>query len=93
MDGIYWGGDFEIVTDLVKANRLQSKDIRFFVGYSGWGDGQLNEEMNAKSWILSESNRKLIFATTAEEIWKAALRQLGGEYVQLINYPIDPQLN
>lgn len=93
IDGIYWGGDFEIVTDLVKANRLRSRDIRFFIGYSGWSGNQLQDEMTAKSWILSESNRKLIFATDAAEIWKAALQHLGGDFVQLINYPIDPQLN
>src|SRR4051812_27608654 len=50
VDGIFWGGDFEVVMELLKANRLTNRDIRFFIGYSGWGQGQLEEEMKQKSW-------------------------------------------
>lgn len=93
VDGIYWGGDFEVVVDLVKANVLTTKDIRFFIGYSGWSEGQLAEEMKTKSWITSEGNSNLIFTNNTADTWKKALKQLGGEYVQMVNYPIDPQLN
>jgi putative transcriptional regulator len=92
-DGIFWGGDFEVIVDLMKSNRLSERDIRFFIGYSGWGEGQLEEEMKGKSWITGEGTRRLIFQVSADNTWKDALKQLGGEYVQLINYPIDPQLN
>lgn len=92
-DNIFWGGDFETVVELIKTNRLTSHDIRFFIGYSGWGEGQLEEEMKLKSWITSDGTRKLIFPINIDETWKNALKQLGGEYVQMINYPIDPQLN
>ncbi len=79
--------------NLVKDGRLTETDIRFFIGYSGWGEGQLQEELTQKSWITSNATRKLIFPKDANDTWKIALQQLGGEYVQLINYPIDPQLN
>lgn len=92
-DGIFWGGDFETVVRLIKAERLQAQDIRFFIGYSGWGEGQLAEEMKIKSWITSDGSRKLIFNLNTDNTWKEALKQLGGEYVQMVNYPIDPQLN
>lgn len=92
-DGIFWGGDFEEVVKLVKANKLSNKDIRFFIGYSGWGEGQLEEEMKQKSWITTEATSNLIFINNATNTWKDALKQLGGEYVQMINYPLDPQLN
>jgi putative transcriptional regulator len=93
VDGVYWGGDFEDVVEQIKAGRLTSNDIRFFIGYSGWGEGQLEEEMKEKSWITSEGTQGLIFPDNADETWKLALKQLGGEYVQMVNYPIDPQLN
>jgi len=93
IDGIVWGGDFEAIIELVKADELTEKDIRFFIGYSGWGEGQLEEEMKVKSWIISEGTRKLIFPHNDDNTWKDALKQLGGEYVQMVNYPIDPQLN
>lgn len=92
-DGIFWGGDFEIVVQLIKANRLTNRDIRFFIGYSGWSEGQLEEEMKLKSWITGDGSRKIIFAANIDNTWKEALKQLGGEYMQMVNYPIDPQLN
>jgi putative transcriptional regulator len=93
IDGIFWGGDFEVIVELLNADRLTNRDIRFFIGYSGWGEGQLEEEMKQKSWITGDANRKLIFPSDVDSTWKDALKQLGGEYLQLINYPIDPQLN
>ncbi len=92
-DGIFWGGDFEVVVQLIKEDRLNNSDIRFFIGYSGWGEGQLEEEMKQKSWITGDGTRKIIFPVNVDNTWKDALKQLGGEYVQMINYPIDPQLN
>jgi len=92
-DNIFWGGNFETVVQLIKNNRLTNRDIRFFIGYSGWGEGQLEEEMKSKSWITGEGTRKIIFPANIDSTWKEALKQLGGEYVQMINYPIDPQLN
>lgn len=92
INGIYWGGDFDVVTDLIKEKRLHPRDIRFFIGYSGWSERQLESEMKIKSWITCDSTRKLVFGN-AGDTWKAALRELGGDYEQLINYPIDPQLN
>ncbi len=49
--------------------------------------------MKQKSWITSEATSSLIFANNADNTWKDALKELGGEYIQMVNYPIDPQLN
>ena len=92
-DGIYWGGDFEAVLDHLPDQQLNNQNIRFFVGYSGWSEGQLEDEMKIKSWLTTDATTQLIFPKNVEETWKEAVKQLGGEYVQLINYPIDPQLN
>ena len=93
VDGIFWGGDFENVLELLKEDKLSKNDIRFFLGYSGWSEGQLLGELNEKSWITREANKPLVFNMNTQQIWKAALQDLGGEYSQMINYPIDPQLN
>ncbi|MFL9482571.1 YqgE/AlgH family protein [Chitinophagaceae bacterium LWZ2-11] len=92
-DGIYWGGDFEEVVTLIKNDMITPKDIRFFIGYSGWGEGQLENELQTKSWITRKGNQKLIFHDNISNIWKDALHDLGGEYKLMVNYPIDPQLN
>lgn len=93
LDGIYWGGDFDVVVDLIKEKQIGTKDIRFFIGYSGWGEGQLAEELNTKSWITRPASQQIVFYKNAEQIWKEALKDLGGEYSQMVNYPLDPQLN
>ena len=57
------------------------------------GDGQLATEMTEKTWLTVKANRKLVFHTMHEEIWKDALKHLGGDYEMMVNFPIDPQLN
>lgn len=92
-DEIFWGGDFEEVKELLLNNKLKKSDIKFFAGYSGWGNGQLEEEINTGSWLTTQANSKLVLDTEEKQIWKEALKQMGGEYEQMINYPIDPTLN
>jgi Putative transcriptional regulator len=93
LDGIYWGGDFETAITLIKAGSIDTTKIRFFIGYSGWGSGQLNDELREKSWLTAEANRKIVFHRKADEIWKDSLRLLGGDYEMMANFPVDPQLN
>jgi putative transcriptional regulator len=91
--GVFWGGDFDAVITLLQEGRMNPDKIRFFIGYSGWGEGQLNTEMTEKTWLTVAANQKLIFLEKHEEIWKESLRHLGGEFEMMINYPLDPQLN
>ena len=90
---IYWGGNFETVTALIKSNSIDLTKIKFFVGYSGWGDGQLSDELKEKSWLTVSATKSLVFDTQHDEIWKGSLQHLGGDYEMMINFPIDPQLN
>jgi len=91
--GVYWGGDFETVITMLKSGSIDPERIRFYIGYSGWSDGQLNSELEEKSWLTVAGTRKLIFHRNYQEIWKDSLKQLGGDYEMMINFPIDPQLN
>jgi putative transcriptional regulator len=93
INGIFWGGDFDEVIQLIQQDQLSETDIRFFLGYSGWSEGQLEEELKSKSWITRNATKRLIFPDKVEQLWKEALSSLGGEYQQMVNYPIDPQLN
>lgn len=92
-DGVYWGGNFESLQIHLKNNDISSDKIRFFIGYSGWTEGQLDQEIKDESWLTVNATRKLIFETDARDTWKESLNYLGGEYKMLINFPIDPQLN
>ena len=93
MKGIYWGGDFDKVVDMVRNNEIDENKIRFFIGYSGWSDGQLKNELEEKSWLTVKATRKLVFHRDYKDLWKDSLKQLGGDYEIMINFPIDPQLN
>ncbi len=93
MKNIYWGGDFPLALELLKKGELDSSKVKFFMGYSGWSAGQLEEEIKEKSWLTVQATSPLVFDDQAGEVWKNSIKQLGGEYVSLINYPIDPQLN
>lgn len=92
-DGIFWGGDFDKLTSAILLDQIQSHEIRFYLGYSGWTEGQLEAELKEKSWLVTHGNQKLVFKSDLQQIWPQALHQMGGEYEQLVNYPIDPQLN
>ena len=93
INGIYWGGDFETVSALLKNNSIDQNKIRFFIGYSGWGDGQLKNELEQKSWLTADAIPALVFHQKPGDIWKDSLKHLGGDYEMMINFPTDPQLN
>ena len=91
--GVYWGGDFEALVNLIKKNEIDEKKIRFYIGYSGWSEGQLDGEMKEKTWLTVKASSKLVFHNDHQEIWKDSLKHLGGDYEIMVNFPIDPQLN
>jgi putative transcriptional regulator len=91
--GLYWSGDFDALKTLIDIGKVEEKDIRFFLGYSGWGEGQLNAEMNRNSWVISETDADMIFDSSPEVFWRKVLRNMGGSYKVMSNYPTDPRLN
>jgi putative transcriptional regulator len=52
---------------------------RLVVGYSGWGPGQLEAELEASAWLISDVDRDLIFDTPSDRMWEAAIRRLGAD--------------
>ncbi len=92
-DGLHWGGDFAEVKRLLNVGTLPPGDIRFFVGYSGWGEGQLDGELKRDSWIVTSTSANFLFDTAPDQFWRAVLRGMGGQYRVLSHYPTDPRLN
>jgi putative transcriptional regulator len=50
---------------------------RFLLGYSGWGPGQLADEMRRGSWLHADVTLALVFDTPADKIWERALESIG----------------
>ncbi len=94
VNGIYWGVDFDNLLQSINTKVLESGDLRFFVGYSGWSEGQLLDELKSKSWIVyKKATPELVFNINAKELWQEALKGMGGKYRVISNYPTDPRLN
>ncbi len=92
-NGIFWGGSFDHVRDAANVGILTDQQLRFFLGYAGWGPGQLQEEVDHRDWIVASLGLDLIFDVEADKLWSVAMRKLGGEYAVLANFPSDPRLN
>lgn len=92
-DGIFWGGDFEQVKDLIIEERLKPTDIRFYLGYAGWGSEQLAEEVSENSWIIGEPKAADVFDVASDGLWQHILTEMGGKYKIIANYPENPMLN
>lgn len=92
-EGIYWGGDFSELSRLLNEGLVNNEDIRFFLGYSGWGKGQLDHEWKRDSWLVRENDYQNIFSTHNRNLWKENLMELGGRYQIWANAPLDPNLN
>lgn len=87
------GGDYELLKTLIRTAQIGSGQIRFFVGYSGWGAGQLEDEMAQKSWYVSEADGLPVMESDQVDIWGATLSKMGGEFAKLANIPADPSMN
>lgn len=67
--------------------------VRGFVGYSGWSEGQLENELEQNSWITCAPHQKILADLDAGELWRAILDDLGPYYKLLARMPADPSLN
>lgn len=93
-NGIFWGGNFEKIVDLINENKISKEDIRFFLGYSGWDSFQLDNELTSKSWIVVNNEHKSdILQQATPAFWKEKMTELGGDYLLWSNAPEDPALN
>ena len=93
MDGVFWGANFEALKLMLENNNLDPENFRFFIGYSGWGEGQLERELDQKSWFVTSANKDIVFSENTDQMWKAVLKSMGGSYSFLANSPGDPQWN
>ena len=66
---------------------------RVFVGYAGWGAGQLEAELAEESWLVLPAETDDLFSDDPEGLWSAVLRRQGGPYALLSLMPPDPSLN
>ena len=91
--GLYFGGDFEVIKALIADNPALISNVRFFIGYAGWSPGQLNEELNEGSWLVSKLGDKQILHCPNAELWHTVVKTLGEDYESWSNFPSNPEMN
>lgn len=87
VDGVYWGGDFDKLKFLITQQLILPHNIRFFVGYSGWSEGQLVDEMLYGSWVVADMDANYLFKTPSDGLWKQAMYNKGDTYTVIAQMP------
>lgn len=72
---------------------LPLRRARVFAGYSGWGAGQLESELEAPAWIVVQAEPDDVFATDPDALWRTVLMRKGGTFGLIASMPYDPSLN
>lgn len=93
IDDLFLGGDIERIKMLISSGLISKNEIRFFLGYSGWGKHQLDSEIEEQSWIVINQNTIDVFEYSDANPWREILSNLGGDYRLWANTPADPLFN
>jgi putative transcriptional regulator len=72
---------------------LATDRVRAFAGFAGWGEGQLEEELERGDWIAQPALPDDVFSDAADELWERVLTRMGGSYALLARMPRDPSVN
>ena len=94
IDTLYFGGDYEMLFELIKADPKRINEVRFFIGYAGWDFDQLNNEMKDHSWIaVTNITEKEILSTSSDHFWKDCMTKQGSKFEMISNFPLNPNEN
>lgn len=92
-EGLYWGGSFESLRAVVESGLAKPEDFRFFIGYSGWTAGQLDDELKINSWIVTSTKTENIFSDEPDKLWTEILKGMGKKFAILASFPENPSVN
>ena len=92
-EGIFWGGDIELLQEKSRSRSIDVSDIRFFVGYSGWSTEQLESEFENNSWIVTGITSEQIFDYDPQTMWQDVLKRISDRHAFIANLPENPRFN
>lgn len=92
-DNVFIGGNFDVLKEVIRHKPETLNKVRFFIGYSGWSEQQLDQEIDEKSWIVVNNyDHRAIFETDSE-MWKHTLEKAGEKFKIMTNFPNNPSHN
>jgi putative transcriptional regulator len=86
------GHSLETLTEIAESFSPTRK-VKMFAGYSGWGPGQLEGEMERKAWLTHPASLELVLDTDPTTLWQKVLHSMGPKYKLLAQMPEDLSLN
>ena len=89
-DNIWTSGDFNQIIEFINMGIIDTKKIKFFLGYSGWEKNQLLTEFDSNSWIALNLVEENIFKENTQNLWKEILNKRGGKMKAIANFPVNP---
>ncbi len=92
-DMLVFGSVGFLVGDVSDENESSILRARVFSGYSGWGPGQLEAELERDSWILEPAREDDVFTDSPDLLWSRVLERMGPDYRLLSRMPYDPSMN
>lgn len=93
-EGLFMGGDFDTIKEKAKLGLVSKGQIRFFIGYSGWTKGQLEDELTKNAWLVSDiSDLNALMDDGYNTIWEDYMASQGGKYKAFAQFPTDHNLN
>ena len=94
-EGIYWGGSFETIVELINSKQITSTHIKFFLGYSGWDLFQLETEIDMHTWVIDSETKAIDILNSLKDgqFWQEKMKKLGGDYLIWSNAPENPNYN
>lgn len=91
-ENLYWSGNYDDIRQSINHGLICHNEIRFYLGYSGWGENQLQTEVDDNAWIIVNEMVD-VFGEWRNNLWKQQMRKLGGEHLIWLNTPADPNMN
>ena len=90
---LYLNGDFTAIKKHILQNRDAINNIRFFVGYSGWQERQLQHEIEENTWIVGKEDYNELLGIDSEDMWREVLSMQGDKYYTWSRFPQIPMMN
>jgi putative transcriptional regulator len=92
-NNIFVGGDFNELLHMIEHGQVKTNQVRFFAGYSGWSEGQLEQEISNHHWLLNEPADAGFFETDPDDLWGNQLSEIKDSYSIFANFGSDPSMN
>lgn len=93
LPGLFWGGDYEQLKEMIRSGTVGPHDIKFIAGFSAWVPDQLEHEILSENWWITQGDFFSVLVEEPTVVWGKVLRKMGHVYGILNDFPEDPNIN